>query len=204
MTRNNAIVPKRKARARKRNAPAIQRNSMSTFRGVMYNPSNPGRAVVRGTVEIFNGSKVLFFQYNDFNSWCGPARGVLTPFAFFRVVAAEVTIRIAGGAGSAYTAVFNISNNYGGDGDAVAILNDEYSAMANGTLMPTIKTPLDYWKIGGRTWYNAVDPVAGVPSFPDTVAGEVSIFGAGGPTTTPATPIGWAVVDMMLEFHTLV
>lgn len=193
--RNNARRRSRRANTDNRN---VLVNPMTQLR---FSPTNPGRVLLRGVVELFNGSTILVLSYTNFNAWFSQARSVLLPFAYFRVNDAKVSVKITGGTASACSAVYNISNAPDSDGSAVAILNDDYAAMASAGVSPTIHPPTIYWKEGSRVWYRAVDQVAGAPTNEDLVAGTVCINGSGG--ATGVTVIGWAVVEVELQFHTL-
>lgn len=180
----------------------------SPFRSLMYNPTNPGRAVMRGAIEVFNGPSAYRLSYKSFNDWCGPARSLLVPFQFFRVTDVVVKPMIAGGTSSAHTMAFNVSNNNFVDITAVSVLDDDYAAVVNAAIAPVLRPPQIYWKGGSRNWYSAQDPTIGTPPIPDSpppqelIAGSVSVFGAGG--ALPSTIIGWMVIEFVLEFHTLV
>lgn len=192
--RGNATAPKRQRRQ--------QEGVLNTpIRTLSFSPSNPGRALVRGSIELRNGSGVFGFGYTSFGDWCGQARSLLGPFSYFRVERATVKVCVAGGTASAHSVAFNISNSYRGDSNTVAVLNDDYAALATAASMPTIVAPASYWAGRSRMWFAAVDPVAGVPAENDLVAGVVSCYGSGGADGTVV--VGWAIIEMDLTFHTL-
>jgi len=202
---------------RGKRATARGRNNVSKFTGgvggsplrsLMYNPTNPGRAVMRGAIEVFNGNNNYQFSYRSFNNWCGPARNLLVPFQYFRVTDVIIKPVIAGGTATAHSLVFNVSNANVHDVGAVSILDDDYAGVCNATNSIVLRPPQVYWAGGSRTWYAALDPVIGTPPVPDAplpqelVAGVVSTYASGGATGT--TVVAWMVIEFVLEFHTLV
>lgn len=174
-----------------------------SIRSIQYTSTAPGRATVRGSVELFNGSQAFAMGFSEFNNWCGPARGILSPFAFFRVAEASVRVLTSGGSSSAISVAYNISNTFRYDNDMVSVLNDNYAALATGAMSTVITPPSSFWKDRSMNWFSAVDPISGSPTDAERVAGVVSVFTSGAPVTTPATVAGWAIIDMVLEFHTL-
>lgn len=213
MTRNNR-KPKQKNGPRNRTQQVRRRATnedvliRQPLMSLMYNPTNPGRAVMRGAVEMFNGAAEYKISYKSFEGWCNPARSLLVPFQYFRVTDVVVRPRVAGGAASAYSLAYNVSNNVIADTSTTAILDDDYAAVANAMVQPVLRPPQRYWQEGARTWYTAVDPTNPTPPVPATplpqelVAGTISAFGSGG--DEPTTVIGWMIIEFVLEFHTLV
>lgn len=205
MTRNNAIKQKKKSKS---NAMRKNRQGMGLLTTPMtqlrFSPSNPGRVLVRGALEVFNGDTARFLSYLDFNTWFPQARNLLTAFEYFRVSEANITVRVAGGTSSAHSVVFNVSNSPSSSADtgAVAVLNDDYAAIASAALSPSLHPPRAYWTQGARQWYRAVDPTAAVPVAEDRIPGSVSYSASGGASGTIV--VAWLVVELELEFHTLV
>ena len=189
--------PRRRNRGNNNSNPGIMNTPV---RSLTFSPSTPGRASVRSTFEVFNVVNSTFLSYQDFNNWAGNVRSLLTPFLFFRVADVRVQARISGGTSSPNSIAFNLSNAYHADGTTVAILNDDYSAIATAAVQPTLRPPRSYWTQGARTWYAATDPVAAVTQT-DLVTGTISFEGSGG--ATPSYLVGWITVEMEIEFHTL-
>ena len=201
---NRSKGSRRNSRPRRRNRGINSTNSGSLtipMRSLSFSPSTPGKVSIRGTFEVFTAASAAFISFQDFGNWAGNVRSLLTPFLFFRVTDVRVHARIAGGTASAYSIVYNVSNAFHADSTSVAILNDDYSAVATAAVQPTIRPPKSYWNQGARTWYSATDLVAGNTTYTDLVAGTVSFEGSGG--ILPTDVVGWLTVDMELEFHTL-
>lgn len=207
MQNNNNSTQKSVARRRRRRSPITERNAFddggaqAPMRQLSFGPSNPGKVFLRGAIELFNGDVQYYFDYNNFNTWFSQARSVLAPFTYYRVNEASVSVKISGGTASAHSVVYNISNSYMGDTTAVSVLNDDFSAIASSALCPVLHPPKSYWKNADRTWYVCLDPILGIPTQTDRIAGTVSFSGSGG--ANGLTVIGWAVVELELEFHTL-
>jgi len=202
---NRSNGPRRAQRPPRRRNRGLNPNSdLSTLpmRNLVYGPTNPGRVMIRGVFEVLSSTGSATLSYTGFNSWSGSARSLLTPFMYFRVNQLKVRARIAGGTSSAHSIIFNVSNAAYSDVSAVAILNDDYSAVATAAVQPVLSPPVSYWKQGARTWYNSVDETADVPTPIDRIAGCISYEGTGG--IAPSTVVGWLIVDMELQFHTLV
>jgi len=168
-----------------------------------FGPTNPGRVTVRGVVEVFNGNASIALAYQGFTAWCAQARSVLTPFEYFRIVDMDLSMKIAGGTASANSIVYNLTNSCANaaDGGGVAILNDDFAAIASAATDIHLRPPQSYWTQGSRKWYRAIDAAGGFPAAEDIIAGSSSYFGSGG--LTGATVIGWLVAEMTMEFHTL-
>lgn len=191
-------------RPRRRNRGINNANSgalMAPVRGLSFHPTNPGRVSIRSAFEVFNTFGSSLLSYQGFNIWAGNVRSLLTPFQYFRVADVSVQARIAGGTSSPFSIIYNLSNSANVDASSVAILNDDYSAVATASVQPSLRPPRVYWNQGARKWYNAVDSTVDV-SVIDLVAGTISFRGTGGTLTTDV--VGWLIVEMDIEFHTLV
>ena len=202
---NRSNGPRRKQRPPRRRNRGLNPNSdlsVPPMRNLVYGPTNPGRVMIRGVFEVLSVGGSASFSYTSFATWSSSARALLTPFMYFRVNQVKVRARIAGGTSSTHSILFNISNVAYVDTSAVAILNDDYSAVATAAVQPILSPPTSYWKQGARTWYNSVDEVDDVPSAIDRIAGTISYEGTGG--ALPGTVVGWMIVDMELQFHTLI
>jgi len=172
----------------------------SAIRTMEFTPANPGRARIRSVIEV-TGSGTIGWSYTDFNLWSSKLRSLLTPFQYFRVDQACVSAMVTGGTASPYSIIFNVSNDANTDTGSVAILDDDYSAVATAAIQPVLEPPKAYWTQGARKWFNAADAVGGQPSPVDRIAGTISYSGTGGATST--TVVGWLEVDTIVEFHTL-
>jgi hypothetical protein len=189
----NKLTTKTAAARRKRpQTMGIQRS--------MFTQTQPGVARVRSAFELFNGSKTFAISYLGFNDWNSPARNLLTAFNFFRVVDYTMTVTTAGGTASPFTIAANVSNGAYADLSTTGILDDEYAGIANSATPLVVHPPPAYWNEGQMKWFYAIDPVAGIPTNAERLAGSLSFFGYGG--TLPADVIGWCVVDMVIQFHT--
>lgn len=177
-----------------------QRMSIPTQLYPGRDPTTPGRAHLRAIVELKGGQQALAFSYVDFNTWFAYARNILTPYHYFRVAEASVQVTPSGGAASLVTTAFNISNDVKGDTTALSILNDDYCAVSNALVRPVLRPPRSFWTMGARTWYNALDPVSGVPTESDCIAGAISLDTAG---AGAGVACGYILVECVLEFHTL-
>jgi len=190
----------KRQRKNKKDYTLFQGNLERSIHQISFGPQNPGKVLVRAAVELYLGEGQYYFSFDNFNTWCAQARAVLTPFAFFRVNDARVSVKIAGGTASAHSVIFNVSNTHAADSSAVAILNDDYCAIASAALCPTLAPPKVYWTQGARKWYNAIVSSTTGPTLVDTTAGCVSVAASG---AAAGTIIGWLVVEMEIEFHTL-
>lgn len=171
-------------------------------RGLSYTPSDPGCTRIRSTVELNGNSTSFAFTYTDFQNWAGNIRSILTPFAYFRVCDVRVSVLVGAGSSSPYTILFNISNGLDADTSPVAILNDDYSAIATSLVQPVLYPGRRYWKQGVTNWLFASDASGGTPTLAERSAGIINVAAQG--ATLPATVVGWLTVDMEIEFHTLV
>lgn len=177
---------------------------LSRFPG--SNPDMPGRAMVRVAVPVIMSSPpgtCLNLSASGiggsipFSSWFPQAANLLNNFAYFRVRHLACEPVIAGGAASPFSFVFNVSNTYNADVSTITVLNDDYAAMATAMHLPVLTPPASYWNNGSRTWYNTQGASAGMP---DVSAGAVNFLAAGG---DPDETIGYLVVSMEMEYHTL-
>lgn len=190
-------------RPRRRNRGINNANSgvsMAPMRGLSFHPTNPGRVTIRSAFEVLSDAGSASIAYQGFSFWAGNVRSLLTPFQYFRVADLSVQARVAGGTASLFSIIYNVSNAVNTDTSAVTILNDDYSAVATAAIQPTLRPPKSYWSQAGRKWYNAVDPSSSV-SLTDLIAGTISYRGTGGILSTDT--VGWIIVEMDLEFHTL-
>ena len=189
---------------RRRNRGSLNPNSnliMSPLRNLAFSPSNPGRVSIRSAFEVFNTNGSAAISFNGFSTWSSSLRSILTPFEYFRVNNLSCQARIAGGTASSFSIIYNVTNAPTVDSSSVAILNDDYAAVATASIQPTLQPPKPYWTQGARKWYNALDPATGL-STTDLIAGTISYRGSGG--STAADTVGWLIVDVDIEFHTLV
>jgi hypothetical protein len=165
-----------------------------------FNRASPGRVRVKTCVDVVNAVSYFTLSYSNFSAWCGQARNILTPFQYFRVVEFTSTVIVSGGAVSPYSVAFNLSNSNSHDTSTAGILDDDYSAYANALVQPLLQVPRSYLLDGARTWYNATD--ADPPSVIDRVQATMGYSGSGGDEVTDIIAI--AVVEMVIEFHTMV
>lgn len=170
------------------------------IRTLSFTPADPGRVLMRGSFELRNGNTEITFSADSFAAWSTQAYAMLVPFAYFRVEHASVRVCIAGGTASSHSVAFNISNSFGSDTGAVAILNDDYSALATAAHMPILAPSRSYWAQRSRPWYVTAAASEATPLI-DCVAGAMSFEGSGG--ASGSVIVGWAVVEMELAFHTL-
>lgn len=170
------------------------------------NPSIPGEALVRVAVPAIvttPGNFVLNISASPigssvaFASWFPQADRILSNFAFFRVRHLSITPIVSGGAASPYSIAFNVSNNYGVDSGVIDILDDDYAAMATALHLPVLAPPRQYWDNGSRKWYNTIGISAGLP---DVSAGSINVQCSGAAVDTT---VGWLMIQMEMEYHTL-
>jgi hypothetical protein len=164
-------------------------------------PATPGRAKLKSVIEIFNDSKVLYASYGQFDIWFGQARNVLSPFKYWRITDLQVEALVNGGAASPYSVAFNVSNSTDGDSSFGAVMNDDYSGLCTAMSRPVLHPPRHYWRESQMPWYQAKDQTGGVPPNGEVIAGAISAWGTGGALST--TVIGWLVIDIEIEYHTL-
>lgn len=200
MTRNNRA--KKRTKTKQPRQPGAGDLS-APMRSLTFREGNPGRARLRGAVELVNGVRSVFLSYEALQTWFPKASSLLTPFVFFRIAEMEVSVRVAGGAGSAYSVVYNVSNTYQSDTTAVTILDDDFSALSTGAMTSSLRPPASFWRDGARRWYNVAVQSGGEPSNIDLTPASIGTYASGAATTTPATVVGWLIVDVVLEFHTL-
>jgi len=192
--KNNRIKQTRNAK-RATNKQAIYIAQPMTFR---YTPTNPGQVSLKGVIAVDSTTSGLYLSYSGFAIWSPQALAILTPFEFWRVKGFSVQALIAGGNISPYNVAFNLTNSPATpDSSVVSILDDDYAAIANASVQPILRPPNAYWDQGSRVWYRAI---AGTTS--EHIAGSIAINGTGG--ATAATVVGWMMIEMLLEFHTLV
>lgn len=208
MTRNNAIVPKKKARKRNKmndgvgTQPGARGLAVSRPFTSVYSATNPGRASLRTTFEAF--PTVRYFELANggslgFAGWFPQLESLLSPFVFFRIVNLRFTTQLTGGAASVYTIAANVSNNpLDHDVVATTVLDDDYAGVANAINPLVLTPPSEYWRQGSVAWY----PTSGPVTMPTGASqGTLSIIGYG--SAEPTTVIGWHTVDIEVEFHTL-
>nr|WRQ65510.1 hypothetical protein [Tolivirales sp.] len=177
---------------------------MSRFPG--SGPMTPGRAMVRVAHPVYNDvtahtlalSATPVGGITAFDTWFVQALALLANFKFWRVRSLSVEPMITGGAASKHSIVFNVSNTQDTDASISDLLNDDYAVMSTSLHMPKISPPRGYWDNGSRKWYNISGISAGVP---DVSAGSINYYGNGGETA--GTVVGYIVVSLEMEFHTL-
>lgn len=162
--------------------------------------STPGRAHVRMVTEVFSSDDHRPLSHAGFATWSSQITGLLSPYKYFRVAEADVEIIVSGGAASQYAVAFNVSNAPDYDTGASAVLNDDYAAISTAVIRPKLHVPAKYWDGRPRDWYYNVTSTSATDS--EKVAGVISLSGSGGAGAT--TVIGYMVLDLTLEFHTLI
>lgn len=193
-------------RTRRRAQSASQTGIMPLSRFPGSDPATPGRALVRVAVPVFNGTSVTALALSAtpvasivaFGDWFVQASALLASFRFWRVRSLTIEPMMTGGAGSLHSIAFNVSNTQDTDTGLSDLLNDDYSAMATAVHLPKLTPPRTYWDNGSRKWYNVV---GGSASLPDVAAGSICYLGSGG--ATDITVVGYLVVSLEMEFHTL-
>lgn len=163
-------------------------------------PSTPGRASVRTVVPLKGGQQAFALSYEAFSSWFAYARNILGPYRYFRIVDLKVQVLPSGGAASVITTAFNVTNDTFLDEGAIAIMNDDYCAIANAITRPVLRPPSKFWREAAREWYLSIDSVAGLPSTIDRVAGAINTDTAG---VAAGVECGYITAEMAFEFHTL-
>lgn len=198
----------------KTNKPKRQRsraNARNTAQGVVGMPVawpggsavNPGRTTARMVTEVFSTVDARFLNKTGFATWSSQLSGILGPYKFYRINMVTAEVIVTGGAASTYSVAFNVSNGYTGDGSTANVLNDDYAGVATSTIRPLLNPPRAYWAQRSRPWYEfAAVGDAGVGTPGETTAGVITLSGSGG--ATAETVIGYLVVELELEFHTLV
>jgi len=161
----------------------------------------PGRATARMVTEVFSTVDRRAFSKNGFNVWSSQLAGLIAPYKYFRVCDCSAEVMIAGGAASTYSVAFNISNSYSTDTDLSDVLNDDYAGVATALIRPKLRPPKSYWATRPVNWYQISQEGDIGYSLALAQAGSVSLAGSGGATTT--TVIGYLVVELTVEFHTL-
>lgn len=164
-------------------------------------PATPGRARLKSVIEVFNSSKVLYASYGQFDVWFGQARAVLGPFKYWRIMDMKVEALVDGGAASANSIAFNISNSSDGDTSFGAVMNDDYSGLCTALSRPVLNPPRQYWRESQMPWYQAKNQSGDMPPNGEVIAGVISLWGSGGANST--TVVGWVVIDLEIEYHTL-
>lgn len=162
--------------------------------------TTPGRAHARMVTEVFSSDDSRAFSKAGFSTWSSQLDGLLSPYKFFRVCQADVEVVVIGGAASPYSVAFNVSNAPDHDTGIAAVLNDDYSAVSTAMLRPKIRTPMAFWNGRPHEWYYYVN--SGAATAFEMVAGGISLTGSGGATS--GTVVGYLVIDLVVEFHTLV
>ncbi len=199
MTKNNSSKRSRvKNRANRRNADAGVLGMPMAWPG--SSAVSPGRAHVRMVTEVFNSLDARTFSKSGFETWSSQVHGILEPYKYFRVcdVAAEVIVN--GGAASPFAVAFNLSNSYTTDADVGDILNDDYSAVTTAMIRPKLQPPKTYWAGRPYDWYTYAKSGDNGYSLATSNAGGITLNGTGG---TAGALIGYLIVDLVLEFHTL-
>lgn len=161
----------------------------------------PGKASVRMVTEVFSTNDTRFLSKDGFATWSSQVSGILSPYRFWRIARCDAEVIISGGAASTYSVAFNVSNVPNGDVGITAVLNDDYAAVSTAMLRPKLSPSKAFWDERPYDWYTFLG--SGDPSYtePTTIAGVVSLSGSGGALST--TVIGYLVLDLVLEFHTL-
>jgi hypothetical protein len=194
----------------KKNNKTKRVNTRSVAKGVLGMPvawpgssaANPGRAHIRMVTEVFSSNDLRPFNKFGFETWSSQVAGILTPYRFFRVAEATAEVLVSGGAASPYSVAFNISNNATGDTGIGSVLNDDYSGVSTALIRPKLTPPKSYWDHRPIDWYSYMDSTESGYAAPTCVAGMISLSGSGG--ATESTVIGYLVVDLVIEFHTLI
>lgn len=161
----------------------------------------PGRAHVRMVTEVFPTTDQRTFSKQGFTTWASQVHNILNSYKFFRVARATAEVLVSGGAASAYSVAFNISNAETSDVGVASLLNDDYAGVSTALLRPTLAPPKAYWDLRSRAWYSYMDGGDSGYIESNCVAGSVSLAGSG--ATPSTTVIGYLVVDLEIEFHTL-
>lgn len=161
----------------------------------------PGMASVRMVTEVFSTNDTRFLSKDGFATWSSQVTGILAPYRFWRIARCDVEVVVSGGAASAYSVAFNISNAPSGDGGVAAILNDDYAGVSTALLRPKLQPPKAFWDARPYDWYTYAGTGDSGYGEANCIAGVVSLAGSGGALTS--TVIGYLVVDLVLEFHTL-
>nr|WRQ65525.1 hypothetical protein [Tolivirales sp.] len=161
----------------------------------------PGVASVRMVTEVFSSNDARFLSKDGFATWSSQVTGILSPYRFWRVARCDAEVVISGGAASTYSVAFNVSNAPSGDNGVTAILNDDYAAVSTALLRPKLQPPKMFWDGRPYDWYTFAGAGDTAYSEPNSIAGVVSLSGSGGATS--GTVIGYLVLDLVLEFHTL-
>jgi len=152
--------------------------------------------------EVFSSDDFRAFSKNGFSTWSSQLNGILSPYKFFRVTRCDVEVMPSGGAASTYSIAFNVSNSSDADSGAASVLNDDYAAIATAMVRPKLVAPKAYWDGRPYDWYFYSNP--GDPGFQvqTATAGVISLSGTGG--ASASTVIGYLIVDLEVEFHTLI
>ncbi len=114
---------------------------------------------------------------------------------------ADAEVIVNGGAASPYSVAFNVSNASISDTGVSGVLNDDYAAVSTALLRPKLHVPKQYWDQRPMPWYTYVSSSDPAYTESTAVAGVISLSGSG--STTASDVIGYLVVDLVVEFHTL-
>lgn len=200
---------KPKSRNRRRNGGVMKSNALTAPSGswvgpplyVGMGPTNPGRATLRTVVDVTPGNTIYYIAQSNFSAWFGQAFLILTPYMYFRVVDATVECMVNGGAASANSIAFNISNATGGDTSFGGVMNDDYAGLCTAVARPVLHPPKEFWNQSALKW-NRISSDTTTYTPLERTAGTISVFAEPNDGTT--TVIGHLVATITFEFHTLV
>ncbi len=192
----------------KRSRAGNRSNKRDTKAGVLGMPTawpgssatTPGRAYARMVTEVFNSLDSRTFSKAGFTTWSSQIAGILAPYKYFRVCDATAEVVVNGGAASPFAVAFNLSNGYTTDTDVGDILNDDYAAVSTAMIRPKLQPPKSYWATRPVEWYTYAASGDTGYALASSNAGSITLNGTGG---TTGQLVGYLIVDLVLEFHTL-
>lgn len=174
---------------------------------IMWMPgrNRVGAATIKTAVPINTTAAATLatasMSYNGFGYWAGKAQDVLRPFEWFRVTGLRIKATVVGGAASTAMVYISASRDSYANSNLINMLNDENVICVNSVLSPTINLPASYWKQRNQPWYEAVDITADPPTI--KTAGHIEWYSPASTAYPDGTLVGYVMVEIDLEFHTI-